>query len=133
MKASYLRSYRKQETGNLVFVYKVDGSKEELESYKKAQGEYHTIDKKDGVLWFSPQFSGPEVSLIITSKGKVVADMSQFDMAQSLAEQYKGTELGSEIAKQATAMLLGNMNASKASAPIEAPKVESKPEDLENL
>ena len=81
MKASYLRSYRKQETGNLVFVYKVDGSKEELESYKKAQGEYHTIDKKDGVLWFSPQFSGPEVSLIITSKGKVVADLSQFDMA----------------------------------------------------
>ena len=29
MKASYLRSYRKQETGNLVFVYGVQGTKEE--------------------------------------------------------------------------------------------------------
>ena len=30
-------------------------------------------------------------------------------------------------------MLLGDMNASNASVSVEAPKVESKPEDLENL
>jgi len=134
MKATFLRNYRKQESGNLVFVYKVTGSKEDMKSYETAQGEYHTVDKKDGVLYFSPQFVGPEVELIVTSKGKVVADMSKFDMAQSLAEQYKGTELGTEIAKQAVAMLLGDMATTKAvEEQPEVKAVESKPEDLDNI
>lgn len=133
MKATFLRNYRKQESGNLVFVYKVTGSKEDLAKYKTAQGEYHTVDKKDGVLYFSPQFVGPEVELLITSKGKVVADMSKFDMAQSLAEQYKGTELGSEIAKQAVAMLLGNMSVPQVEEQPEPKAIDSKPEDLDNI
>lgn len=136
MKAGYLRSYRKSETGNVVFVYGVKGTQKEMEQYKIAQGEYFTEDKVDGVLWFSPQFVGQTVELLITSKGKVVADMSKFDMAQSLVNQYKGA-LGAEIAKQAVGMLLGsefsgsNANTGK-DAPVES-KPESAPEDLENL
>ena len=134
MKATFLRNYRKQESGNLVLVYKVTGSEKDMKSYESAQGEYYTVDKKDGVLYFSPQFVCPEVELIVTSKGKVVADMSKFDMAQSLAEQYKGTELGTEIAKQAVAMLLGDMGTTPApQAVIEEKAVESKPEDLDNI
>ena len=133
MKATFVRNYRKPETGNLVFVYKVTGTKDELSKYKTAQGEYYTVDKKDGVLYFSPQFVGPEVELLITSKGKVVADMSKFDMAQSLAEQYKGTELGSEIAKQAVAMLLGNMSVPQVEEQPEPKAIDSKPEDLDNI
>ena len=77
--------------------------------------------------------SCPEVELLITSKGKVVADMSKFDMAQSLAEQYKGTELGSEIAKQAVAMLLGNMSVPQVEEQPEPKAIDSKPEDLDNI
>lgn len=134
MKAVFLRNYRKANTGNVVFVYKVTGSKQQMEQYKTAQGEYYTEDAKDGILWFSPQFVGQSVELLITSKGKVVADMSKFDMAQSLVNQYQGA-LGAEIAKQAVSMLLGSEfgpQSVPASEPIqiEEPK---ESEDLDNL
>ena len=134
MKAVFLRNYRKANTGNVVFVYKVTGTKEELAQYKTAQGEYFTEDAKDGILWFSPQFVGQSVELLITSKGKVVADMSKFDMAQSLVNQYQGA-LGAEIAKQAVSMLLGAEFGAQ-SAPASEPKqieASQESEDLDNL
>ena len=135
MKAVFLRNYRKANTGNVVFVYKVTGNKEELAKYKTAQGEYYTEDAKDGILWFSPQFVGQSVELLITSKGKVVADMSKFDMAQSLVNQYQGA-LGAEIAKQAVSMLLGSEFGATQSVPAsETPQIGApqESEDLDNL
>ena len=134
MKAVFLRNYRKANTGNVVFVYKVTGSKQQMEQYKTAQGEYYTEDAKDGILWFSPQFVGQSVELLITSKGKVVADMSKFDMAQSLVNQYQGA-LGAEIAKQAVSMLLGSEFGPQSVPASEPTQIEAsqESEDLDNL
>jgi hypothetical protein len=106
MKIKLIRSYRKKGTGNVVFVYGVSGSKEQLEAYKKAQGDNY-VEAEDGTpLWFTTRCVGQSGNLIITSAGKVIADMSAFEQAASLASQYGGN-LGEELAKQAAASLLG--------------------------
>jgi hypothetical protein len=57
-------------------------------------------------MWFTTRFSGNSVNLVVTSKGNVIADMSQFDAAHSLASQYGGN-LGTELARTAAALLMG--------------------------
>ena len=107
MKATFARSYKKNTTGNTVFVYVVKGTAKELESYAKAQGDRLVIDEKTGeTLWFTTRFVGQTADLIITSNDKVVADMSKFDQADSLARQYGGN-LGEQIARASAEALLG--------------------------
>ena len=112
MKAKKLRSYRKAGTGNVVFVYTVSGSADQIEAFKKAQGTNLKLDEKSGApLWFTTRYAGENCDLTITSKGVVIADMSKFDAADSLSKQYGGN-LGNEIAKVAAANLLGGDNTS---------------------
>ena len=107
MNANLKRSYRKQGTGNVVFVYEVSGNKQELEAFAEAQGSHHVIDDKSGKpLWFTTNCVGDNAKLIITSTGNVVADMSAFDKANSIAQQYGGN-LGAELARAAAQQLLG--------------------------
>lgn len=100
--------------GNSVFVYSVEGDKPEMAAYAKAQGANLRLVGKDDprglaegtVLFFTTRFVGDNGSLVITSNGNVVADMSDFRKADSLSKQFGGN-LGDAIAAQAALSLLG--------------------------
>lgn len=93
--------------GNVTYRYFVKGSKTELESFEKAQGEFHRVDDETGTpLWFTTRCIGKSGKLIITTNGKVVPDMSEFDQAASLASQYGGN-FGQELARAAAQRLIG--------------------------
>jgi hypothetical protein len=119
-----LGSYRTtggKNPGTLMFRYAVVGTPAELESYKKAQGDFHRVDESTGTpLYFTNKFAGNSANLIITAKGRVIADMSAFDAANSLAIQYGGN-LGQELAKQAVAQLLNGSSAAPVAA-VTAPE-----------
>lgn len=128
MKIKLIRSY-KSKNGNTVFVYGVSGTPSQLEAFAKAQGENHRVDETTGTpLWFTTRCVGQSGELIITSNNKVVADMSAFDQAASLAAQYGGN-LGEQLARTAAEQLLGG--APKA-APVSA-NAEAKSVDIEKL
>ena len=119
MKITFLRNYRKAETGNMVYVYGVSGTPEQLEAFAQAQGDNHTVDEETGTpLWFSTRYVGDAGQLSISRNGKVFADTSEFDKANSLCEQYKGTALGDQLARVMAEKLLGNLEANKPVAPV---------------
>lgn len=119
MKIKMQRSYRSKNTGTPVFVYTVSGNASELQSYESIQGEYYREDTKTGEpLWFTTRCVGDTGNLIITTNDKIVADMSEFDKAASVAAQYGGN-LGEQLASIAAAKLLGG-SSSPAEAPVEA-------------
>ena len=128
MKIKMIRTYRSK-NGNPTFVYEVSGSANDLAAYKEAQGQYYREDETTGSpLWFTTRCVGDNGSLIITSNGKIVPDMSKFDQAASLAAQYGGN-FGEELAKATAASILGGN-----STPVEAPAVEAEaPQDLGEL
>lgn len=107
MKIKYLRQYRKKGTGQLVFVYTVIGNEKQLAAYKEAQGENYIEDEETKApLFFTTRFAGKNGSLIVSNEGRVSADMSQFDQANSLIEQFPGA-LGNAIAAETAKLLLG--------------------------
>lgn len=123
LNGTFQRSYKKRDKNNNlvdVFVYAVTGSKEALEAYKTVQGEFLRTDEATGKhLWFSTRYVGDSAKLIITEKGNVVADMSEFAKAASLASQFGGN-LGVELARNAAAQLMGGSTASTSVAqPVE--------------
>ena len=129
LNGTFQRSYKKRDKNNNlvdVFVYTVTGTNEAIEAYKTAQGEYLRTD--DGLggsgkhLFFSTRYVGDNTKLIITEKGNVVPDMSEFAKAASLASQFGGN-LGQELARNAAAQLMGSSTANSTvaqSAPIVA-------------
>lgn len=136
MNVSFQRSYKSKNTGTPVFVYSVTGTATELTAYEQAQGEYYREDTKTGKpLWFTTRCIGDNGKLIITSNDKVVADMSEFDKASSIASQYGGN-LGQMLASQAASALLG-IKSTVADAPVEPTPVTKEavapivPEDVE--
>ena len=117
MKVTMQRSY-KSKNGDRTFVYTVTGSNAEMEDYREAQGEYYREDEKTNqALWFTTKCIGKTGTLLITDNGNVVPDMSEFDEAASLAEQYGGN-LGEMLAREAAQRLLGGrtLSSSKATA-----------------
>jgi len=117
MKIKLSRSYKKlNKKGELttIFVYSVSGNDQQKEGFKTAQGDFYREDEQGVPLWFSTRCVGNDGSLIITSAGKIVPDMSAFDQAASLAAQYGGN-LGQELAKAAAGNLMG---LSPISAPV---------------
>lgn len=128
MNAKLIRSYRSKQ-GNVTFVYGVSGNATQLEAYKEAQGEYYREDKDNGTpLWFTTRCIGDDGILIITSTGKVVPDMSEFDKTASLVEQFGGN-FGQSLADQAVAKLLGK----KAKPAVKAEDVSVEEEDDNDL
>lgn len=119
MKGTLIRSYKSQ-NGNDVFVYGVTGTEKELSEFKSAQSDFYREDEQGRPLWFTTRSAGSSSDMIITSKGKVIADMSGYNSAASLAKQFGGN-LGQELAKQAVAELLKNT----AGATTNAPQVQS--------
>ena len=132
MNVTLQRSYRSKKSGNVVFVYNVKGTQEELTQYEEIQGEHFTIDDKTSEpLWFTTRCIGDSGKLIITESGKIVADMSEFDAAASIAKQYGG-DLGVELAKAAAQKLLGKSSVNVETAPkaVEAPVNAENADDL---
>lgn len=109
------RSY-KSKNGNRTFVYTVSGKPSDIEAYREAQGEfYREDDKTNNPLWFTTKCIGKTGKLIITDNGNVVPDMSEYDEAASLAEQYGGN-LGEMLAREAAQRLLGGRRLSSTSS-----------------
>ena len=109
------RSY-KSKNGNRTFVYTVSGKPSDIEAYREAQGEfYREDDKTNNPLWFTTKCIGKTGTLIITDNGNIVPDMSEFDEAASLAQQYGGN-LGEMLAREAAQRLLGGRRSSSTSS-----------------
>ena len=109
------RSY-KSKNGNRTFVYTVSGKPSDIEAYREAQGEfYREDDKTNNPLWFTTKCIGKTGKLIITDNGNIVPDMSEYDEAASLAEQYGGN-LGEMLAREAAQRLLGGRRLSSTSS-----------------
>jgi hypothetical protein len=106
MKVTCIRTYRSKK-GNPTFVYTVDGSKEQLDKFKKAQGDYYREDEDGKPLWFTTRYIGEEGMLMITSNGNIVPDMSEFDKQASLVSQYGGN-FGDILAKDGIEKLKGD-------------------------
>ena len=122
MKIKYLRSYRKKDSGRLVFVNNVTGTEAQLKAYKTAQGENYVEDEKGNALFFTTRFAGNAGNLIMTSEGKAIVDMSAFDQLASLVEQYPA--LANAIASQGVAGLLGK-TAPVVEASVQKEKLDS--------
>ena len=116
MNVKLARSY-KSKKGNVVFVYTVTGSDEQIEQFKVAQGDNFREDENGKPLWFTTRCVGNSGTLIITTKGNIVPDMSQFDQANSLAKQYGGN-FGQELARMTAEHLLGPAPRQASQAPI---------------
>ena len=82
---SLKRSY-KSSKGNTVFVYAVSAKPEEVEQYKTASADYYREAEDGTPLWFTTRCIGQRGTLVITSKGKIVPDMSAFEQAASLQQ-----------------------------------------------
>jgi hypothetical protein len=111
LKVTSVRTYRSK-NGNPTFVYSVAGSKEDLASFKKAQGTYYREDEDGKPLWFTTRFIGDTGSLIITTNGNIVPDMSEMDKQASLVSQYGGN-FGDMLAKKAVDKLGGKTSTSE--------------------
>lgn len=105
LKVKCSRTYRSK-NGNPTFVYSVAGSKEDLASFKKAQGSYYREDEDKNPLWFTTRYIGEDGVLIVTSNGNIVPDMSEYDKQASLVAQYGGN-FGEELAKKGVSKLKG--------------------------
>tara|TARA_R110002153_G_scaffold68523_1_gene181765 strand:+ start:2610 stop:2990 length:381 start_codon:yes stop_codon:yes gene_type:complete len=111
MNVKLIRSYRSK-NGNATFVYGVSGNASDLEAFEETQGDYHRVDDESGMpLWFTTRCIGQTGKLIITTNGNIVPDMSAFDQAASLAEQYGGN-FGQSLADSAAQAILGVKKAS---------------------
>ena len=115
MQVRLQRSYRSK-NGNVTFVYGVTGNKQDLEQYEAIQGEYFRKTDEGVALWFTTRCIGNSGKLIITTNNKIVPDMSAFDQAASLAEQYGGN-FGAELAKAAAQQIIGGTPAVDAPLP----------------
>lgn len=133
LNAKFVRQYRNSK-GTLMFTYKVTGSAEALAEYEKVQGDHFRRDKvTNDVLFFTSRCFGTAGQLIITKNDKVIPDMSEFDMADNIAQQYGGS-LGNSIANAMSVNLLAKMSGKiKSVATATGLPAEEKPEDKADL
>jgi len=106
MDVKLVRSY-KSAKGNTVFVYAVTAKANDAEAFKTASGDFYRESDDGTPLWFTTRCIGNSGKLVITSKGKIVPDMSAYEQAASLAKQFGGN-FGQELAKASVQGLLGN-------------------------
>jgi len=106
MDVKLVRSY-KSAKGNTVFVYAVTAKANDAEAFKTASGDFYRESDDGTPLWFTTRCIGNSGKLVITSKGKIVPDMSAYEQAASLAKQFGGN-FGQELARAAAAKLSGN-------------------------
>jgi hypothetical protein len=129
MKIKFLRTYKKN--GNPVFVYEVNANQAEVEKLKEAQGDYFRLDEVTGKpLFFTTKNVGNTGKLIITAKGQVLADMSEYEAAASLVAQFGGN-FGQELAKASVAKLMGGSRPNSSAEDTESSPFVENPESEE--
>lgn len=77
-----LNPYRQRETGNLVYVFNIEGSKEEIEEYKKDNPKAITDVKTGQVLFFTTKFTSKSADLIKGEKGWYVDTITEQQFAE---------------------------------------------------
>jgi hypothetical protein len=139
MKIKLLSSYRNG-NGNVVFVYKVTGSKNQIATYVEAQSEYLKYEDGDETkspLFFTTNFAGNDGELVITQAGKIVVDTTEQNKLASIMKQHAGTPLGDALAKAAADKMMKELSkATPASASAQAtptPTAENAEKDLDAL
>lgn len=139
MKIRLLSSYRNS-NGNVVFVYKVTGTKSQLTQYIEAQSEYLKYEDNDeskAPLFFTTKYAGDTGALVITQSGKIVVDTTEENKLASLMEQHKGTALGDALAQQLAAKMMKDLSkaspAPAAEKSVSAPTAENVENDLDAL
>ena len=124
LKCTVLREYTtvSKATGKPVvrFVYAVTGSKEDMATFKKIQGEYYRVDDKTGAVLFNTgrAFIGNVGKLGFKHDGSgVFQDNSEINQLKSIAEQH-GANFGELLVRaKIDQMLGGNTPASVAESP----------------
>lgn len=133
MKAKLKNSYKKagnNGTAQTIFVYRVNGTTEELEQYqelREAEG-YYTEDEDGTPLYFTNRYYGDNIQLTVTTNDNIVVDTTLFDKVQSLAEN--NPFMKEQLAAQMAAQLLGTMS-STTNNTVSKKEVEEKEEDLD--
>ena len=133
MRAKLKNSYKKagnNGTAQTIFVYRVNGTQEELEKYqelREAEG-YYTEDEDGTPLYFTNRYYGDNINLMVTINDNIVVDTTLFDKVQSLADN--NPFMREQLAAQMAAQLLGNMSNSTNST-VSKKEVEQKEEDLD--
>ena len=117
MNVTLKRSY-KSKNGNTVFVYAVNANAKDAEAFKTASGDFYRQEEDGTPLWFTTRCIGNKGKLVITSKGKIVPDMSAFEQAASLAKQFGGN-FGQELARASVQGLLGGNTPDADETPAE--------------
>jgi hypothetical protein len=103
MTLSFLRQYRKKDTGKLVFVYNVKGTTAQLDEYRDAQGSFLVEDEKGTPLFFTSRYVGEACPLVANHKGDgFYADTTAMDKQAAMVQQYGGN-LGQALAAQIAA------------------------------
>jgi hypothetical protein len=125
------RQYRKPVTGQLVYVYEVTGSTQEMEDYKEAQGEHFREDEVTGsALFFTVRpFITPSGVLGISQKGDVYQDTSELDKIEAIVTN-KGGNFGDILAEKLLGNLLGAPSIVSEAAPAEKQPAEGNPGDF---
>lgn len=124
LNAKYSHFYRKAVTGNVVFVYHVNGSADALQAYQDAQANNYKEDDATGKpLWFTSDingFPGQSIELLQTSNGNFILDNSaatmQVAQVKGMFKQFAGVpemqaHLGGAIAQALAANLFGTVKA----------------------
>lgn len=98
-----INPYRKREADakgnfNLVYVYNVKGTPEELTEYKKVNPKAITDSKTNEVLFFTTRFVGKSADLNKTETGYFV-DTRELDMFASLEKQWGATIAAQKMAE----------------------------------
>lgn len=113
MKATLKSSYKKagiNGTAQTIFVYRVNGTQDELDQYKEIRESegYYTEDEDSTPLYFTNRYYGDTIQLTVTANDNIVVDTTLFDKVQSLAEN--NPFMKEQLAAQMAAQLLGNMS-----------------------
>jgi len=84
-----LSSYRKKETGTVVYRYAVSGSAAEIKSYEESVGDQLKLDDSTGKpLYFTTRYVSDDIKILITAEGKAVTDDTEISKLASLVAQY---------------------------------------------
>ncbi len=95
--------YRKRETGNLIYVYDVEGTPEEIAEYKKHNPKAITDAKTGKVLMFTTKFVGKSAELVKNTKAdnsvSYFVDTKELDMRAALEKQWGPTIAAEKMAE----------------------------------
>jgi hypothetical protein len=130
LKGQFKNSYKKAGVNGVktVFVYRVSGTKEEVEQYRTLrEDEGYLVEDTDGTpLFFQSVYYGDNIQLTITTNDNVIVDTSEFDKVQSIVDT--NPFLKDEMARRFSDKIINNMRGSSQGSQVK----NETPTDLNN-